>query len=71
VVLYPANSLSNNAELGTVTLPRLMAQEIHAACITTNSNVVRVRCDFHGLILIETTAPAKQWIAVSLVGLLV
>lgn len=47
-----------------------MAQEIHAACITSDSNVVRFRCDFYGNIIIETTAPANQWIAVSLVGLL-
>lgn len=71
VILFPANNLSSNTKLGDVTLPRLLAQEIHAACITGDAgSLVRVRCDTSGSILIESPAPARQWIAVSLVGLL-
>lgn len=70
VILNPANNLSGNTLLGTVTLPRNLAQEIHAACIMSNGSGLRVRCTVGGGIYIESAASANQWIAVSLIGVL-
>lgn len=70
VILYPANNLTANTQLGVVTLPRHLAQEIHAACITQTGGLVRVRCTVGGGIYIENAVSANNWIAVSLVGVL-
>lgn len=70
LVILPKNDLSVSTKVGSISLPRHLANEIHAACIAQNGTSVRFWCDIYGAIRIETVAPAGNYLSVSLIGIL-
>ena len=70
IVLRSKNALTANSEVGRVTLPRNLKQQCHTACVTHTLNLARFMMNEAGVIKIENSVNANEWLAVSMFGVL-